>query len=377
MKYSKFVIIATSELDKRINIQFGVSELVSKGLDVEFWNISPITYNINIDSEIIKGVSYYTFTEKKAFLNKVQEYRSKDYLYLVYLNYTPATYFCFRALSKNGCDIAYCLNGIVPVPYRSKWKKLKNYDLIRTGKSILYRLLQKTPLLKPISYQLNTCLMSMADYKADKGTKMIPFKTTDFIIAQTYEDDIVGKPYYVFVDQYLPFHSDMNASGEHPIQPEKYYHQLNTLFKKIEKQTGVDVVIAAHPVASKYKDEDFFESRKVYWGKTQTLVKHSVGVLNHFSTAISFTVLYQKPSLSLISDEMVMRWPLKCENVSYRAGLLGAEVINIDHIPADPIEFKMDESKMQQYKDNYLLVPGTGDETNAEVIISIMKGNYE
>lgn len=377
MLYYRFIIIATSELDKRINIQFSVDELVSKGIDVEFWNVSPITYNIHIDSKIIEGVRYFTFNSKKEFYEKVKEYDKSNYLYLVYMNYTPATYFCFRELSKYNCRIVYCLNGIVPIPQRSKLEKIKTYNLKNAFMARCYRLLFKTPLLKPISYQLNTCLMTTPDYKTSADTKQIPFKTTDVVLSQEYEDDIVGTPYYVFVDQYLPFHSDMNATKAKSINPDTYYRQLNSFFSKLEKQTGLEVVIAAHPVAEKYKSEDFFEGRKVYFLKTPTLIKHSKGVINHFSTAISYTVLYAKPSVVLISDDIASTWPMLCGNTKYRASLLGVDVINIDHIPESPVRMILNEGLQKTYKENYLMAPNTGEESNAEMIISIMNGQYE
>ncbi len=379
MLYSKFVIIAASEMDNRIKVLFGIEELMLKRINVEFWNISPITYNIHIESKDIEGVTCLVFNNKKSFFEKVKEYRKEAIIYLVYMNYTPATYFCFRTLSKYNCCITYCLNGILPMPNRSIIDKirLKKNNLYRIPIVLFYRMLLKTPLLKPIQYQLNTCLLTPNDYKASYRTKQISFKTTDVVLAQSYGDRLLEKPYMVFIDQYMPFHTDVKATGIKNVCSEPYYRQLNLLFSKIEKETGLEVVIAAHPIAKRYKNEDFFNGRRVFFNQTQTLVRHCQGVAIHTSTAISFVVLYGKPSIVLVSDEMSVVRPMQFENALFRAGLLGVDVVNIDHIPEKKISLKYNEFKYNEYKENYLLIPNAGEESNADVIISMMEGRYE
>jgi hypothetical protein len=137
----------------------------------------------------------------------------------------------------------------------------------------------------------------------------ITSKETENIISITHFDvysfarncesvPLVKGSYYVFIDIFLPYHPDIIRAGSKSVEPHKYFKTLRTYFDDIERRTGSEVVIAAHPKA-KYTDE--FGKRNCFYNQTPGLINHSIGVLTHHSTAINFAVLAYKPLILLSS----------------------------------------------------------------------------
>lgn len=117
----------------------------------------------------------------------------------------------------------------------------------------------------------------------------------------------IGHKYVVFLDQYLFDHPDIiKANLKVGKNKKEYYDQLNAFFSKIESNTNYKVIISAHPAVSsslcEYKK--LFQGREVTCGNSVELVKFSEFVLSHCSTANSFAVIYNKPILFLINDDL-------------------------------------------------------------------------
>ncbi|MCW7471406.1 hypothetical protein [Leptospira kanakyensis] len=169
-----------------------------------------------------------------------------------------------------------------------------------------------------------------------------------------------NKPRYsVFLDEYLPYHSDFKLlSIKNPVNnPEAYYSQLDTIFSLYEMQTGQEVVIAAHP-ASSYTDKGLvFRGRRIEYGKTASLVRSADFVFAHMSTSVSFAVLYKKPLLFLTNNKLsksIIGW-----NVETFARELNTPMLNMNHF--SEIELKaifenpvVDKTFYQKYTNDYI-----------------------
>jgi hypothetical protein len=112
--------------------------------------------------------------------------------------------------------------------------------------------------------------------------------------------EIESRKYFVFLDEFVPFHPDNMGRQVSDCQPNKYYSSINKTFNELEKEFNTNIIIAAHPRA-KYKDNPF-DGRKIVHGNTGEWVKNSDVVLIHASTAVSFAVLNYRPVISLISS---------------------------------------------------------------------------
>lgn len=376
MKYTKLVIISTNNLDSRINQLFGTRELIARGVEVEYWNVSALTYNIKMPLDDVAGLTKRDFTSLSDFRGYVRKTGSKTTLYLVYMNFDAKTAFCYRELSKQGLSMAYCVNG-VQVPITSIKYRIANLNLLRVLNNRICRILKCTKLFAPLKYQLNTCIKAEVDYKIDKSTKMIAFNSTDFVASKHIQNLDIQTPYIVFIDQYLPLHPDIKVAGMHSINPDLYYKSINHFFSMIEEQEHCRVVIAAHPIAQSYREHNPFEGREIFFYKTNSLVKKAKGVICHQSTAISFVSIFKKPVIVLTSDDIISNMGLINECCKSNAVILGGRLINMDHIP-DDVKFEpIDEDKYLAYKYNYVTNPSSESHTNEEILYSILEGRYE
>ena len=165
------------------------------------------------------------------------------------------------------------------------------------------------------------------------------------------------KKYAVFLDQNAPSHPDYSFHrNKPPVTAEKYYTSMNLFFDSFEKKTGLEVVIAAHPRSLSRGQLSPWGKRQTIVGKSPLLVKDSTLVLAHYSTAISFAVLWRKPILQLTTREYVK---------SYRHNMflsfskaLDLDVVNIDDYQMKEIStdnlFKFDEIVYANYTDLFL-----------------------
>ena len=130
------------------------------------------------------------------------------------------------------------------------------------------------------------------------------FDYDTYLREENYNRDriIKGKEYAVFIDEYLTQYDcqDFVEDQTSPIiTAKKYYPSLNKLLEYIENQFNLEVIIAAHPLSNYDNSSNPYDNRKMICHKTINLVKHSTLVLTHFSTSISFAVLYYKPMVFL------------------------------------------------------------------------------
>ena len=87
------------------------------------------------------------------------------------------------------------------------------------------------------------------------------------------------------------------------ITKERYEKLINKTLDDIESITGIKILVAGYPVAT--IDEDIYRSREFLLGtETEQLVKYSSGVITHFSGAINFAILHNKPICLINYSEM-------------------------------------------------------------------------
>lgn len=197
----------------------------------------------------------------------------------------------------------------------------------------------------------------------DINTHIIPACTLDYdlYLQQKLSIDSQYEGYIIFLDEYLPFHSDYLHMGVPvPCKPEEYYPPLVDFFQTIESALNSKVVIAAHPRSS-YEDHlDYFGGRKVLRGMTSKLVKQCKCVIAHGSTALNFAVLYEKPAL-FVTLNILQNYKHDQLGKFYElmANTLGKELINLDE-PRNidwQAELEIDHAAYRMYHDSYIKSP--------------------
>ena len=75
------------------------------------------------------------------------------------------------------------------------------------------------------------------------------------------------------------------------------------LFNYLETKYSVRMVVAAHPKSNYHGDE--FGGREIIRGNTMELVKNAEFSIVHGSMSISYSVIFNKPIILAITDEMM------------------------------------------------------------------------
>lgn len=373
MNYSEIIIISSNSIDNRIQTLFSVNRLIESGIHLEFWNVSALTFRAEVVEVPTKGIDKYVIDSRSGFAEKVKSKKGSNCLYIVYMNYCYQTLFCYRTLSKFKAHILYCVNGVYPEQVTIGASRFFQKDIL---KRIFSRLMNKTPLIIPAKYELLTSGKAALDYKADENTKIVKYNSTDYITAFLLKDTMpVDEKYIVFIDQYLPFHPDIELTGDKPVNAATYYAGLNLLFAKMERIYDCKVIVAAHPAALKYKECNYSDGRKVVFGKTGQLISGCIGVLGHCSTAVAFPVVFRKKMIMLTSNEIKSHLLFSFSaTTDYIARLLRCPLINIDDDMENICFEDIDEDAYRTYQYDYLTNKETENIDNYEILSSIIAG---
>lgn len=142
---------------------------------------------------------------------------------------------------------------------------------------------------------------------------------------------LLNERYVVFVGQFFPYHPDFRISVSSEVSidgiAQRYFNSLNAFFDAIESKYYCRVVIAEHPSAK--HDNNPFNDRKIIYFKTAELIKDSLGVCMHYSNAISFVALYNKP-LVVLGFNTLNLIRVFDDNVSFFANNLKINALYID-----------------------------------------------
>jgi hypothetical protein len=186
-----------------------------------------------------------------------------------------------------------------------------------------------------------------------------------------FETNIKGD--IIYLDTGYPLFSadDLMYGYRTPITADKWYPALVNLFNIIENKTGNKVVIAAHPKHQySLENKHYFGNRKIFHGKTQDIVSHASLVLNTYSTSVSYAIMFNKPVLVLLSDELIENNTDLLYDTKAHASMLGCPTINIDKIDENLFNnFSVNSEKYLAYKNKYLS-SRLDHKTNGEIFIS-------
>ena len=365
----KIFIVVASPFTERDFYRYGISTFMNNGYQIKVLDLHSLLYNDIISREI-------SFLDQENLIVHVKSWNELFNIFKSVSNesivYTTAalsykSYPLYRILKK--FNIPYIVNSVSVIPTLD----------IKVGHSILNRLfpitlekicnflLRITPLSLSLLCPAYAVIVhgvksNMKRKEVDKSTKIIYSHTFDYDLA-TKIDNAEGKQdgTAVFLDSYLPYHSDysfyksrLNTDLPRPLVAQEYYKSLNLLFDNIEQQTGLRVVIAAHPKSDYSNKPDCYGGREIEMNKTAELVAKSSLVVLEQSTAINFAVLFSKKMLFITSNQLEDQ-PYGAYT-NFLASLLGYTAININkhYRIIDILHETIEISKYSLYRNNYI-----------------------
>lgn len=329
--------------------RYGVKILLQNGFIVEFWDFTEFLYPqvLKYDKKnLLKSDKILRFNNLSSALIAIDNITERDFV-IIHIGFSYKHLKIYKHLSKS--KVKYLVTQLSNIPIVNI--KKKNYFL-----KLMKALLQPHKILNYFYTRIPYKVFGIreADFVLAAGTNSksnsYPIgKNTEFIWAHTYEYDqfLSNKnlqysnnyeKYCVFIDQNIPFHVDFFYDGIVSIcDPDEYYCKLESFFSYIENNFNMKVIIAAHPRSDVIVLKKYFREREITKGSTFFDIKNSSLVLSHYSTAILFAILFNKPILFLTNDSFIDN-ELDL-NISNFAMVLGRSVINIDH------DYKLDFTK--------------------------------
>jgi hypothetical protein len=335
----KIIYVCFGRLTDKMARDWYIDFLIEKGVNVEYWDVVSL-----LREEHSEGGEqrprylrlFRTYDELELALALPE---NRDALYLILITYVAKFARIFRLLSKRDCRMLYFAWGALPHDPGYRWRKMVAW--LSTPGAIVRELLsrskasalRKLKLVKPfeVAFVAGGALLGGNNH----AKRVVPVNYFDYDHYVKTRDAggarLVAEPYAVFLDINLPHHSDLEFCGRPRIDPTRYYQSLNRLFRLLEAEYRIKVVIAAHPRAS--HDPATFEGRPTLRLVTADLVKDALFVLSHTSTAMSYAILNAKPLVFVYTDAMAAAYQRSfMREIRTYADYLDAPIYNADEV---------------------------------------------
>lgn len=338
--------------------RFFIDELSLRGITFEIWHLRGIFPDIPPRPTDVPCRRLDGMAELDAAL--ASHPAKLVFLLLNVANEAPSILRCLR---RHGKTVAYFSYGVLPAVAPAALAR----GPLALVRAVVRRVLRGARRLFHGSQFDIVCYAGAgARTHGCTGRIYVPLNLPDWETAQRLSPAALSAsdhPYVVFLDCALPANPDDVLLGLRSIDPVRYAELMTLFFQEVEKQYGYEVVIAAHHSA-RYPD-GYFGHRKIEQGKTAELVRGAAAVLCHFSTSLSYAVIFRKPVLFLHCRELrdpaygTAIWP----TMQGMARDLGMPLIDLD-APIARIDWPMvDEQSYSRYTHDYITarVDGRGN----------------
>ena len=155
--------------------------------------------------------------------------------------------------------------------------------------------------------------------------------------------------YALFLDEDIAYHPDYARFGiKPPVKETSYYSAINRFFDEYERHTGIPVYVAVHPRAQYSKRPQLWGNRKLLHGQTPEAVNGASQIFIHFSTAISFAILAEKPLTHLVSNELLRSFMGR--QIIGVSQFLNTPLLNIDYDLQENTAVNLSHIDIAQYR---------------------------
>ena len=386
-RIKRIVYLIESPFNKRDYDRYGFEILQENGFRVEVWDCTPylrpqVHKKVVVPDPIDYDRHYQFFSIKETAASLKRLFT--DTIIICLVVYNLLSYRLFQAITS--ARIPYC------VFTGSRFPSLKARNglllLSEKMKSIsLKKVINRAYMAIPLRYLRLRCasFALVTGGKSDPKLNKMIGDSTEIILTHSFDYDIYlslikhdiedNGNFALFLDEYLPFHSDYVYHNLHPFSSaERYYPPLREYFDYFESKYKLEVIIAGHPRSNYDQHPDYFNGRKVVRGHTAELVKRSKIVFLHCSTAVNFAVLFKKPTVFITSDSL--------NGSGYEAFIyslascFGKKPININRKNEYECEdfFHFDEGLYSRYKNQHIKVEGSEEKFSWQIFADRIKG---
>ncbi len=366
--------------------RLGVSQMQKRSIEVEFWNLQKMR-NQKIDiqrfeeqSSSVVMLGFETYSELEGKCGELINSFVIDLRSEIHTKYSTCWF------KKHGAYIVKLEQGHTPlavwqptvidriVSYREILLNIGYYSFV---KRILSKCLRQTSRhIKTCNFDIKIC--SGTASKCSNANFCVEAHSLDYNVFLRVGGTSTTGDYIVFLDNGMTDHPDYEKLSLRPYStPNMYFPSMNRLFDMIEAKTETSVIISAHPRLTNLAElSSYYGGRKVVSEGTAELVRDSMLVLAHDTTAISFAVLWKKPLLVVNTDQL--------ERSNFAAIKSLCSLLNIDAVNADCIPSKFDwlseaekpKKRYSIYKEMLLKKTGSTERNSWDIFADKLK-QYE
>jgi hypothetical protein len=349
--------------------RFGI-DILKKNFKVKIFDCTPWMNKKYWDlysKNLKKNTEHIIVSNKKDFLNYIPQINNV-YIIENLPNNRDANWIRKMLKKKNCLFVSRNLNPI-PVLQKNFLQKINTFfKLLINIKKFIYIINKFVQKKKNNLIKSNSEIFivgGLASLKKLKKGNIIKAHSMDYDVYLNVKDikrNEINKPYAVFLDQDMASHPDPVVLGlEREINEFKYYKDLTKFLKKFEADTKLKVIVSIHPKSKNQNLKNLLEGIEFSKENSAELVKNSSLTLLHDSTAISFAILFNKPTLFLTSNHLnKSQFGPRIKNV---AKTVNSRIINMDDFLQKKIDtkylFQIDQDKYKDYLDQYIKIPNS------------------
>ncbi len=353
--------ISTAGLGQTLADILCLDACLREGMQVLYLDVSPILglKSQQHDSRYQNLIIYVQ--SKQELSNLLRNYDSKNAILNIQMAPNKTTVSLIKELQKKDFVKIFFDVGTLPESNVRSWlRKIK--------------FLFKPFVLQP-DYVFRSGLRSYLSFSSTTKVLSINYADYDLYLAKKNQIhtpmQLENDKYIVFLDQYLPGHIDFVQLGGVGMDVERYYKSISNFLLQYAKRNQCRVVIAAHPKADfkNYVPSEVL----VYKNQTFDLIAKAEVVFAHYSTAVSYAVLFNRPLVFLINN-CILNSPLRkilLKQIKGFSDFFSAPLLNCDGLLS---EFSVGFNKKiyDKYKFNYLTTYETQSHISERYVIKYL-----
>tara|TARA_B110000858_G_scaffold197289_1_gene258444 strand:+ start:648 stop:1853 length:1206 start_codon:yes stop_codon:yes gene_type:complete len=359
--------------------RFEIDFYLKKNLKVEIWDIFHLLYK---DMPVLKSdfhnnyknLSIENFSDSNSFKKALKNIDQHSFVMTGLTPYGKSEWI-FLELQKNSIIWGYFKLSFYPIDKLSLLGILKtlllNQSILVDKISSFKRKLINFFRLQGAKKNISPKFIIYAGNKAKENTSFYNKNDLLEISAHSYAyneflldnnendkekdlpDSLIGKKYILYIDEDVPNHKDPYYHGfkKNLCEKEIFYKEIKVFFKYLENKYNCKVVIATYPRAE-YNIKNNPYERIAYKNKTLALVKNSFLILQHNSTAVTFSVIFNKPIIFMTSRNYLFNYRKSIESLAKELGTKTTSISKDNNY--DYLNTSINEESYSKYFTNYI-----------------------
>jgi hypothetical protein len=373
----KVIYLCYLPLNQKIESDFYIDALALQGFTVEYWDLTKMFFpNVRFVGEVERSC-VRKFSNYNKLKNALLKQDIKNTFFVSMIVFDGKVLKLHRILTQYKCYLIFFARSGLPVFSENESlvvKVINNYrNYLRADRiknKIWYEignLYKQIGLVK--NYDLVFAAGSVEESRYQGLSKVIPINHFDFdncLCVKNNPTRITNTDYCVYLDDNLAYDTDFKLVNVKTVEPISYFSSMRNFFDLIEDNFNLKVVIAAHPKAQYQGNE--FGHREILKGKTNDLVMGCRFAIAHYSTSVSYPVIFKKPIIFIYTSDMKPMSYFKA--IRNFATVLNQPLFNIDSIRSGDLALKdVDIDKYEEYQLKYLTSLKSGSECSRDIFL--------